>query len=73
MTPDEISSLRKDLPYLYVYDKLNLDDFNERIEGNLELVALEVIEFMISLNASIILVDPQPVCFLFYGQFMICF
>lgn len=73
MTPEKISFLRKDLPYLCVYDKLNLEDFNEQIDGSLESIAFEIIQFMTSQSASIVLVDPQPVCFLFYGQFIICF
>lgn len=67
MTDDEIYSLQKDLPYLYVYDHFNIDDFNVWIEGDVESIAFEIIAKMVSKKVRIMVVDPHPVYFLFYS------
>lgn len=67
MTEEEIADLRKDLPYVYMYDKYNLFDFSSWVKENIDKASFEILKIMIEKKIQIMVLDPHPVYFLLCG------
>lgn len=69
MPEEEIQSLRKEIPYLYLFDKRNLFEFSSWVKENIDSASFEILRIMIQKKIQIAVLDPHPVYFLFHDRF----
>lgn len=66
MLESDIKTLRKELPYVYVYDQKDLIDFSATLVTGYKTFLDEIIKLIKDNDINVMVIDPHPVSFFMF-------